>query len=106
MGWRYGMSRVEGVASTCIVNVLGEVVVGVTSGRAVGGTSGPRFRQLPFPGVSPQPPQLPLSVTRRPGEIRRYRDRGSVSCRGTDNEGIVTETQLRARGLRPSSSES
>lgn len=57
----------------------GSVAVGLTRGRAVGGTSGPLFRQLPFPGVSPQPPQLPLSVTRRLGEIRRDRGRGSVT---------------------------
>lgn len=38
------------------------------------------FRQLPFPGVSLHPPPLPLSVTRRPGEIRRDPGRGCVSC--------------------------
>ena len=54
-----------------------EVVVGVIRGRAIGGISGPRFRQLPFPGVSPQPPQFHLSVTRRSGEIRRDSDPGA-----------------------------
>ena len=53
-----------------------EVVVGVIRGRTIGGTSGPRFRQLPSPGVSPQPPQFHLSVTRRSGEIRRDSDQG------------------------------
>lgn len=60
---------------------LGKVVVGLTRGRAVGGTSGPLFSQLPFPGVSPQPPKLPLSVTLHSGEIRRDRVRDTVSCR-------------------------
>lgn len=55
--------------------------VGLTRGRAGGGISGPLFRQLPFPGVSPQPPQLPSPATLRPGGIRRAGAPGDVSRR-------------------------
>lgn len=77
----------------------GNVVVGLTRRRAVGGTSGPLFRQLPFPGVSPQPLQLPLSVTRRLGESRRDWGRGSVSCRWGSGVCISLLLSIRGHGV-------